>query len=83
MIKNIFLRFNDLGYPFDLTCPSCEYHYEGCYNNNPCIKCGETKNIKWRLKDSFKNHKDFKGTKAQQCTIENMKIEIKCNINIS
>jgi len=43
----------DKGYPFTLICLNCGNHYESCYNDQPCPKCGDTKEKRWIFHDGF------------------------------
>lgn len=73
----------DGGNPFTLICLVCGRAYEGCYNNQTCPYCGNTKEIQWILKKEFRDHPDFRGGKADNCKVENMKIDVLCEIDIN
>lgn len=72
------VEYEDLGKPFNLGCEACSAAYEGHYNNQSCPICGEQKRIQWALKRThthlFKN--------PEEATVENMKIQIKCSIEL-
>jgi Fe2+ or Zn2+ uptake regulation protein len=66
------------GIPFGLVCLSCGEAYEGCFNDFPCPKCGETENIRWMLRDGFE--KLIQNPK--EVSIQNMKIKIAGGLKI-
>lgn len=73
------VEYEDLGKPFNLGCGKCGKAFDGYFINQACPHCGDHKLIQWVLK---RTHKHLIPD-PKLATVENMKIQLKCSVELS